>query len=78
MPEALKKFHQSNILLVKEGGDTSHIIQSYGQQVTKSDKLDMRHLIDMVCTYVKSIICQYIPFVTFCMELNKVCSTDAW
>ena len=40
-------------MLVKEEGDTSNVTQSYGQQVTESDKSEMIHLIGMVHTYVK-------------------------
>ena len=78
VPEALQVFTDHKIMLAKEEGDSSHVSQSYDQSVAKCDKLETRCLLDMVRTYVSSVIDQYVLVVTLCQALNKVCKTDAW
>ena len=78
MPEALENFHQDNILIVEEEGYTSHMRESYVQQIANILKVDMRHLIYKICNYLKSNIDQYIPLATLCIVLDEVFSTDTW
>ena len=78
VPEALEIFCANRILLVKEEGDSSQVNQSYDQSVAKQDKIEGRQFLDMVRTFISSVLDQYILVATVCQALNKIRKTTAW
>ena len=57
--DPLQDFDQVNIIIIKVEGYTSHATQSYDKQVAKSDNLETHYFIDVVPTYAKANIDQY-------------------
>jgi hypothetical protein len=78
VPQALFKFRDYKIIVVKEEGDTSHISQAYDQMVAKADKRAFRELLDTYKAHHKGVLNQWAIILIVNEALNHVAKTDAW
>ena len=76
--ESLLLFHDHNILVIKEEGDTSQISQAYDHMVARADKRAFRELIDRFKTHHKNVLNQWAIILIVNEAINAVAKTDAW
>ena len=57
--EALEEFKLNNVWAVKEEADTSHVNQSYDNQVALNDKRDQKRILSRVRSSLKKVMHQY-------------------
>ncbi len=57
--DALKIFAAAKILVIKEEGDTSQVLQAYNQMVAKMDEKFTRDLLDGFCYHTKGVMNQF-------------------
>ena len=70
--DVLEIFNEHKIFIIKEEGDTSQVCQPCDQHVAKSDKLQVRSLLDVVRHRVKRMLTQWDLIVVCCHALAGV------
>ena len=71
-------FHEHNILVIKEEGDTSQVSQAYNQLVAKEDKKWVSGFLDIIKIYRKKVVNQWDVIIVISKGFNKVAKGKAW
>jgi hypothetical protein len=76
VPSAMEAFHRHKIFIVKEEGDASDTNQPYDQSVAKSDKANIRHLLDSTRTKLGNVT-QW-DLIAVCIIALKKVKKESW
>ena len=74
----MESFTKYTILVVKEEGNTSQVLQAYDQDAAKSDKRCTRELLDSYICHIKYKIIQWKLILVSNKALNKVAKGTSW